>query len=72
MTETLWYVKLWDIAPGLFWFRDHIPLTKSAFVRRDHKAFTTLGLNAQDYAGHRFHIGAATATAQSGIEDSVI
>ena len=35
-------------------------------------ALVTLGLSAQSYAGHSFRIGAATAAAQAGIEDSVI
>ena len=32
----------------------------------------SLELDPQAYAGHRFHIGAATAAARAGLEDSVI
>ena len=34
------------------------------------KALSTLGLPACDYAGHSFRIGAATAAAAAGMEDS--
>lgn len=67
LTEILRYIELRGPALGLF--RDHAPLTKSAFVRRVCEVLATLGLNTQDYDGHSFHIGAATA---AGIEDSVI
>ena len=36
------------------------------------QAIGALGLNSQNYAGHSFRIGAATAAAECGVEDSVI
>ena len=41
-------------------------------MRRVREALTELGFNPEEFAGHSFRIGAATAAAQAGIEDSVI
>lgn len=48
------------------------PLTKAAFVQKIRETLSQLGLPAEQFAGHSFGIGAATAAAQAGIEDSVI
>ena len=60
-------------APGPFFRneRGH-PLTKAAFVQKIRQALSQLGLPAEQFAGHSFRIGAATAAAQAGLEDSVI
>lgn len=55
-----------------FKFRDNKPLTKAAFTQRICEALQTIGLPYQDFAGHSFRIGAATAAARAGIEDSTI
>lgn len=73
VTETLTYVELRGSMPGPFFrFRDGTPLTKAAFVTRVRLALGSLGLEAREYAGHSFRIGAATAAAEAGLEDSVI
>ncbi len=48
------------------------PLTKPVFVREVQQAISRFGLPADQFAGHSFRIGAATAAAQVGLEDSVI
>ena len=48
------------------------PLTKAAFVCAIRRALAELGLPAKQFAGHSFRIGAATAAAQAGLEDSTI
>ena len=59
--------------PGpLFKFQDGRPLTRDRLVNHVRSALDTLGLNSSHYAGHSFRIGAATAAAQCGIEDSTI
>ena len=59
--------------PGPF-FRDERgqPLPKATFVRKNRQALSQLCLPAKQFAGHSFHIGAATAAAQVGLEDFVI
>ena len=55
-------------------FRDNEgrPLAKAFFVRAICQTLSELGLPADQFAGHSFRIGAATAAAQAGLEDSVI
>ena len=48
------------------------PLTKSMFTQHVHDVLQAVGLTYTQFAGHRFRIGAATAAARAGIEDSVI
>ena len=73
VTLTLRYVKERGPTSGPFFLRqDGTPLTKAFFVSRVREALLTLGLNPQHYAGHSFRIGAATAAAQAGFEDSII
>jgi hypothetical protein len=55
-----------------FLFKDGKPLTKASFTLRIREALQTLGLPHQDFAGHSFRIGAATAAARAGMEDSTI
>lgn len=55
-----------------FLFDDNSPLTKPRFVARVRHVLQSLGLPYDSFAGHSFRIGAATAAAQAGIEDSVI
>ena len=67
------YVAIRGAFPGPFFrTRDSKPLLKSSFVSELRKVLTALGLPAGDYAGHSFRIGAATAAAAAGIEDSTI
>ena len=55
-----------------FQFQNGHPLTKSLFTNKVREALTAIGLPEQNFAGHSFRIGAATAAASAGIEDSVI
>ena len=67
------YVAVRGASPGPFFrMRDSKPLLKPKFVSEVRKTLSTLGLPACDYAGHSFRIGAATAVAAAGIEDSTI
>ena len=67
------YVAVRGDSPGCFFrFEDQSPLTKSRFVARVRQALLELGLPYDNFAGHSFRIGAATAAAGAGIEDSVI
>ena len=55
-----------------FIFRNNQPLTKPKFVKLVREALQTAELPYQSFAGHSFRIGAATAAAKAGIEDSTI
>ena len=71
--EMLRYVELRGPSPGPFFhFKNGTPLTKTAFTASVREALACLRLEPQAYAGHSFRIGAATAAAHAGIEDSVI
>ena len=48
------------------------PLTKSGFTNKVRAGLQAVGLPESDFAGHSFRIGAATAAACAGIEDSMI
>ena len=73
VSETLRYVSLRGPAPGPFFlFSDGTPLTKAMFVSRVRHALAKCGVNPEEYAGHSFRIGAATAAAGRGLEDSTI
>ncbi len=61
-----------DQAGPFFKFGDKKPLTKSRFTAKIREALQAIGLPYQEFAGHSFRIGAATAAARAGIEDSTI
>ena len=61
-----------DAAGPLFRRSNGDPLTKAWFVTEVRRALSSLGLCQAHYAGHSFRIGAATAAAAAGIEDSTI
>ena len=59
--------------PGCFFrLHDGSPLTKARFVARVKSALRDSGIPADNYSGHSFRIGAATAAAQAGISDTTI
>lgn len=59
--------------PGPFFrFIGGKPLTRVALVRRVREALQPSGVDVSKYSGHSFRIGAATAAAAVGIEDSLI
>ena len=60
-----------DTGP-LFIRQDGKYMTQDFFVSEIRKALLMAGLRAEDYAGHSFHIGAATTVAQQGFQGSLI
>lgn len=59
--------------PGPFFrFSNSSPLTKSKFTQEVLNMLQALSLPSVDFAGHSFRIGAATAAARVGVEDSLI
>ena len=60
-------------APGpLFTFADGRPLTRNRFVAALRSALRECGIDPSLYAGHSFRIGAATAAAAWGLQESLI
>ena len=73
VTAVLAFIMRRGTSDGLFFLlSNNQPLTKQVFVARVRQALHELGLPEHHFAGHSFRIGAATATAKAGIEDSVI
>ena len=59
-------------AGPFFRLENGIPLTKSRFVQKVRDVLTQAGISQTGYSGHSFRIGAASAAAEAGLEDSVI
>ena len=55
-----------------FRFANGAPLTKVRFTDRVRAILQDAGLPYNHFAGHSFRIGAATAAANAGLEDSTI
>ncbi len=53
-------------------FEDKKPLIKVVFTNKIKDVLQAIGLPYQNFAGHSFRIGAATAPSRAGIEDSTI
>jgi len=62
----------WVLSFNVFQHLDGQPLTKGHFTAKVREALKAVGLPEDNFAGHSFRIGAATAAASVGIEDSVI
>ncbi len=59
------YIARRGDGPGSFFtFSDGTPLTKAWFVARVQIALRTAGVQSNNYTGHSFRIGAATAAAK--------
>ena len=59
--------------PGPFFVQDDgTPLTKATFATRVREVLIVLGMDPKAYTGHSFRIGATTAAAHAGLEDSVV
>ena len=58
--------------PPLFKFQDGRPLTRQRFVMAVKEALDAAGVEAGQYSGHSFRIGAATTAAARGLEDSTV
>ena len=73
VAAVLAYMAIRGSSEGPFFhFANKRPLTKAKFTEHTRRALQALGLPYQDFAGHSFRIGAATAAAKAGIEDSTI
>jgi len=59
-------------AGPFFRFENGQPLTKPRFTKEIRTVLQAIGLPYQNFASHSFRIGAATAAARAGIEDSTI
>lgn len=67
------YLRLRGDRSGfLFLFRDGSPLTKPVLVQQIRDTLDKQGIDGSKYAGHSFHIGAASTVASKGLEDSTI
>ena len=70
---TVAYSTVRGNAPGPFFCdKKGNALSKTRFIGEMRKALSAVGLQQDQYAGHSFRIGAATAAAQAGLEDSTI
>ena len=59
--------------PGPFFvFSNGSPLTREKFVKELRSGLRLAGIQAENYAGHSFRIGAATTAANQGLSDSLI
>ena len=73
VTAVMAYMALRGPTPGSFFkLANGHPLTKSSFTNKIRAGLQAVGLPESNFAGHSFRIGAATAAANAGIEDSII
>ena len=67
------YLSIRTSSPGpLFLFRDGTTLSRATLVAHLRTALAQVGIDASQYSGHSFRIGAATSAAQAGYSDSFI
>lgn len=67
------YLAVRGRADGPFFrWTSGLPLSREAFVKGIRKALSASGMDVSGYSGHSFRIGAATAAAAAGLEDSLI
>ena len=64
--------RTFDLYGPLFLFADGSALTRCQFIQYLHSLLEKVGLQAELYAGHSFHIGAATTAAAAGLPDWLI
>ena len=73
LTAIISYMMVRGTKPGPFFVRsDGKYLTRDYFVTAVRTVLSEAALDASSYAGHSFRIGAATTTAQQGLQDSLI
>ena len=65
-------VRRGSAAGPFFTYADGRLLTRQRFVKAVRRAMDQAGVDSSRYAGHSFRIGAATAAAQCGLQDSLI
>ena len=67
------YMMARGTKPGPFFTRsDEKYMTREYFVAAVREALSQAGIEASNYSGHSFQIGAATTAAQQGLQDSLI
>lgn len=67
------FLSVRGTSPGLlFRFQDGSGLHRQQFVQMVRSALADQGINASQYCGHSFRIGAATTATQNGIADCTI
>lgn len=73
VTAVLSYLAIRPPTPGpLFIFQNGTPLTRQTLVKHLREALTNIGIDLKGFSGHSFRIGAASAAAAAGINDSLI
>ena len=73
VTALLGYLALRGQQPGpLFLFQDGSPLSRQRLISQVNSALAQKGISTTGILGHSFRIGAATAAARAGLEDSLI
>lgn len=73
VSALLAYIAVRPAVSGpLFVFRDGSFLSRERLIIAVQAALEQAGVNARSYTGHSFRIGAATAAAEAGLEDSVV
>ena len=73
VSALLGYIAFRGDQPGPFFLSStRVPFLKQEFITHFRAVLGALGLPSEDYAGHSFHIGAATSAALAGVEDSLI
>lgn len=73
VVATLRYLAVRGFDQGpLFRRQDGRPLTKQDFVARVRRTLASAGMDASQYSGHSFRIGAATMAAANGVSDATI
>lgn len=73
VSAVLAYLAIRPPTPGpLFLFQDGTPLSRNRLVTHMRDALCQLGIDATNFSGHSFRIGAATAAAKAGFDDSFI
>jgi len=69
----LQFLAICGSSPGLFFtFKEGTLLFREFFVARVRSALTVAGIQASQFAGHSFRIGAASTAAAKGVKDSLI
>ena len=69
----LGYLAIRPPSPGpLFIFKDGTSLSRQRLVQMLRQALQLAGISDTGFSGHSFRIGAATAAAQAGLNDSLI
>ena len=65
-------VKRGSTEGPLFTWSNGRYLTRDRFVTEVRKALSSVGIQAENYAGYSFRIGAASTAAEKGVQDSLI